>query len=90
MAGDRPTQRFNQADLDRLEAKMRGQTPPAMHLRPTPGGTMRSMGDAYAREQQNELRGRMQQDVAVARDRPLDMNDTTRTSFSARDLGRFR
>lgn len=88
MADDRT--RFTQADLDRLDAKMRGEKPPAMHLRPTPGGTMRSMGDAYARDQQMQVRGRIKADLEVSNDRANAREDTTRTSFTRRDLERFR
>lgn len=92
MADERANTRFTAADLDRLEAKMRTPPPPIMQLRPSPGGTLRAAGDAYARDQQAQLQARMKTDLSQQQQRPLRMEPPaqTRTSFTMRDLDRSR
>lgn len=89
MPDDRFSNRFTQADLDRLDAKMRTPPPPAMHLRPSPGGTMRRVGDALARDQQIDFRATISRGLNFPpADRAYQPGSNTR--FDGRDLGRDR
>jgi hypothetical protein len=89
MSDERTTTRFTQADLDRLDQKMRTPPPPAMHLRPSPGGMIRRGGDGLARDYQNDFRATISRGLNhLPADRAYQPGSDPR--FTRRDLDRDR